>query len=1020
MRSLSEIVGELALAQLWQVTLVIAVAGLVTRICCRRRPHLAYLIWLVVLLKCLTPPLWSSPTGIFSWAMTRGAVATDATLRHSTAALTSANWELSSPVERETAGDVKKSPAASAALDVEPAPATSPALPSPKTVSLWEPRSVASWLWACWAAGALAYAAFALTATIGCGRTIRRSRVPVDHTLIAMVNKLTARLRVRGKTRLVVVSEPLGPMTFGWIRPTIVVPQALTQSAPDLEPIIAHELVHIRRGDAFVGLLQIAAQSAWWFHPLVWWASHEMSRERERCCDEEVITGLAVPPTVYARSLVNVLELKRQLRWLSPLPGLRRFELTKQRLEHLMQNSAGFRARMPRAYWLLLLTGVLLFAPGARLARTTEQLAETSPAGDPVAARVDAGGSNAARPAAEAELAAQLVKRVYDSFAWTEQARSFRIRSHFNFRPTAEVVRWQKTHPLLIAGQIQHPDQRIFRQDLEWAWDDHHFRRWQRFRHDGEATSRLQTRTWDGSLAVVFDELSDGTERSYVLDKRLDDYFLDREVTLQLLLPWGPGGPYHFWWLPKDVSIEREAMGLAPEDFNLAGEDTVYGRRCRVVESRIGGYRMCVGVADGRLYARTGPLTFGQGQGIDPAPAFEKAAGPGVRTYEQFQKWINSLSLAEQGHAAHRYLTAVAELSPPQHAKFHQVFDDYREVAPGRWLPFRQSLMLFNLESPQPFIESDLEQTVTEVLVDQPLPKGDFQIQLENGVPVTTDRRYDPAIRYTYRKDQTEAERIELRDAERKKRGLALAQNQPSDAAGAVPSAFRADRKTKTEASPVPRLLETNPKPGEKGVRADLKEIRVTFDRDMEPGMSWTGGSEFFPPADQNRNAQWIDPRTCVLPVELAKGHFYRVGINSSNNRNFRSVGRVAAPPAVIYFTTAGATAEVESRLRVPKIVSLEPPNGARDVDPATTELKVTFDVPMGGGMSWTGSGPKYPKPPDSRRGFWSKNRQTCILPVSLEPGHSYRLGLNSRSFNNFQSASGVPLDPVAYDFKTR
>jgi len=39
---------------------------------------------------------------------------------------------------------------------------------------------------------------------------------------------------------------------------------------------------------------------------------------------------------------------------------------------------------------------------------------------------------------------------------------------------------------------------------------------------------------------------------------------------------------------------------------------------------------------------------------------------------------------------------------------------------------------------------------------------------------------------------------------------------------------------------------------------------------------------------------------------------------------------------------------------------------------------------------------------------------------VQLEPNHSYRLGLNSPSHRNFQSAGGIPLDPVVYTFKTK
>ena len=64
----SAIVG-LIWTQFWQVTLVVLVVAVATRFACRQRPHLAYILWMVVLLKCLTPPLWSSPTGVFSWTL---------------------------------------------------------------------------------------------------------------------------------------------------------------------------------------------------------------------------------------------------------------------------------------------------------------------------------------------------------------------------------------------------------------------------------------------------------------------------------------------------------------------------------------------------------------------------------------------------------------------------------------------------------------------------------------------------------------------------------------------------------------------------------------------------------------------------------------------------------------------------------------------------------------------------------------------------------------------------------------
>jgi RNA polymerase sigma-70 factor (ECF subfamily) len=216
-----------------------------------------------------------------------------------------------------------------------------------------------------------------------------------------------------------------------------------------------------------------------------------------------------------------------------------------------------------------------------------------------------------------------------------------------------------------------------------------------------------------------------------------------------------------------------------------------------------------------------------------------------------------------------------------------------------------------------------------------------------------------------------------------------------------------------------PQLIESDPKAGETEVSADLKEIRVTFDCDMERGMSWTGGPPYFPPLDQNRKARWINSRTCVLPVKLETGRFYRVGINSKSHRNFRCLHGGSAAPTVLCFATAGAAEDIKQQLKVPRVLTMDPPNGAADVDPTTETLRVTFDMPMGGGMSWTGAGPGFPTLRRGLRAHWSSDGKTCILPVALEPGHSYRLKLNNGNAINFQSESGVPLAPVGYEFKT-
>ena len=101
-----------------------------------------------------------------------------------------------------------------------------------------------------------------------------------------------------------------------------------------------------------------------------------------------------------------------------------------------------------------------------------------------------------------------------------------------------------------------------------------------------------------------------------------------------------------------------------------------------------------------------------------------------------------------------------------------------------------------------------------------------------------------------------------------------------------------------------------------------------------------------------------------------------------------------------------------------PTIVETSPKIGATEVDPATKEISVTFDRDMGGGMSWTGGGPDFPTVPEGSKAAW-KDKRTCVLPVQLKGASYYRVGINSTSYQNFQSEQGVPAETAAIFFTT-
>lgn len=345
--------AEFAWTQIWQTTLVALGVGLVVRLCCRRRPHLAYMLWVVVILKCMAPPIWSSPTGIFSWTTASSAV---------TAA--------SGPSSAIRAVEAQPSRQAVASMSSLPSSPKREAASTPDMEFLRPRRIVMQVILMIWLAGALACAGFLLLNMAIVTARLRRSALPLDPTWTMKLYECARRLGMRRSVRLLVTSQQVGPAVYGFLRPVVVLPEALaTRQTPVMwDSILSHELIHIRRRDPLVALVQAIARCLWWFHPLLWWANRQADRERERACDEAVLAELALDPAEYAQCLLDVVKLKQRLRPILAYPGVRAVEVTARRLEHIMQPEFQFRSRTPLRHWATALAAAMLVLPGARLA----------------------------------------------------------------------------------------------------------------------------------------------------------------------------------------------------------------------------------------------------------------------------------------------------------------------------------------------------------------------------------------------------------------------------------------------------------------------------------------------------------------------------------------------------------------------------------------------------------------------------------------------------------------------------
>jgi RNA polymerase sigma-70 factor (ECF subfamily) len=103
-----------------------------------------------------------------------------------------------------------------------------------------------------------------------------------------------------------------------------------------------------------------------------------------------------------------------------------------------------------------------------------------------------------------------------------------------------------------------------------------------------------------------------------------------------------------------------------------------------------------------------------------------------------------------------------------------------------------------------------------------------------------------------------------------------------------------------------PSVIKTVPQAGDTNVDPSLKEISVTFSKDMKTKNQWSwcyDTLETFPQIDKN-NIRYLDKRTCVLPVKLKPGKTYVIWINSQKYNNFKDKNGRSAIPYLLVFQT--------------------------------------------------------------------------------------------------------------------
>lgn len=141
---------------------------------------------------------------------------------------------------------------------------------------------------------------------VGLRRFVRESG-PAPEPLRAEMAQLAAALHLRRLPDVRIARATLAlssPLTFGWWRGTILLPESSLTQPEGLRVALLHELVHLKRQDWLMLLCARLTAALWWFHPLVHVLVRQLRLEIEAACDDRVLRfGVSAPD--YAGYLVS-------------------------------------------------------------------------------------------------------------------------------------------------------------------------------------------------------------------------------------------------------------------------------------------------------------------------------------------------------------------------------------------------------------------------------------------------------------------------------------------------------------------------------------------------------------------------------------------------------------------------------------------------------------------------------------------------------------------------------------------
>jgi len=276
---------------------ILASGLLILDLASRRRawPELRHALWLLVLVNVMLPPSLTAP-----WAARHAA---EWALLH-----VRSSQSVSPALGRLEMQSRPTPSAAVAAVDITATPALRQRRPDTAGLGhVIHALTVKETLFMLWLTGSILLA----TAGIVLMTVMRRRLCPADGSpppdeLSTMLSRLAKDVALRRRPDLI-VTDALGiPAVIGVLRPRILLPRRLlTSLSPvQMEHVLLHEILHIKRGHHLLLFLHLVLVVVYWPNPVIWLLLKPLRELRETCCDLAVTHHLGGRVQEYCRTLL--------------------------------------------------------------------------------------------------------------------------------------------------------------------------------------------------------------------------------------------------------------------------------------------------------------------------------------------------------------------------------------------------------------------------------------------------------------------------------------------------------------------------------------------------------------------------------------------------------------------------------------------------------------------------------------------------------------------------------------------